>query len=72
LIKNVNEIKNLNKKKCEGHIYFGYYLDLVNRANWGLSTPVVRYVDAGAIEIMFKFQLLLKSFSELVPSLLYC
>ncbi len=66
------ELRQLYDGMYAGRVYSGYYLDLVNRANWGSSTPVVRYVDAGAIEILFKFQLLLKSFSELVPSLLYC
>ncbi|CAK9274201.1 unnamed protein product [Sphagnum jensenii] len=39
------ELRQLYDGMYAGRVYSGYYLDLVNRANWGSSTPVVRYPD---------------------------
>ncbi|KAH9558505.1 hypothetical protein CY35_06G012500 [Sphagnum magellanicum] len=39
------ELRQLYDGMYAAGVYFGYYLDLVNRANWGSSTPVVRYPD---------------------------
>ncbi|CAN5951258.1 unnamed protein product, partial [Sphagnum jensenii] len=39
------ELRQLYDGMYAVRVYSGYYLDLVNRANWGSSTPVVRYPD---------------------------
>ncbi|CAM6021721.1 unnamed protein product [Sphagnum balticum] len=39
------ELRQLYDGMYADRVYSGYYLDLVNRANWGSSTPVVRYPD---------------------------